>query len=295
MTSSEYPALFQNADTAAANRQRVYFRAILAQYALLLIAASVATLSSFLTPRSAALVYLICISLAGFLLLHNTMKKPEQDWYNARALAESVKTLSWRYMMGAEPFGLVQPTKIVRQEFASYIVELLTTHREAGDALVYGHAHGAQITDRMEAVRALSFSERKQFYFDERIDEQLQWYRQKATFNARRGRVLSYLCIAVYGFGIVAGAAQWQDPGALPNWISEPILVLAASLLGWIQARRYQELASSYNLTAHEISQARDALEALDEEDHFPSSVTQIEMAFSREHIQWVARQRSLF
>src|SRR6266853_2951693 len=32
--------------------------------------------------------------------------KPERTWYEGRAAAESVKTLSWRYAVGGEPFNV---------------------------------------------------------------------------------------------------------------------------------------------------------------------------------------------
>ncbi|HCB7267327.1 TPA: SLATT domain-containing protein, partial [Escherichia coli] len=36
------------------------------------------------------------------LLLYMAVQKPEKEWYGCRALAESIKTSTWRYMMRAE-------------------------------------------------------------------------------------------------------------------------------------------------------------------------------------------------
>ena len=38
------------------------------------------------------------------ILIARAQSKPEQWWYRCRALAESVKTLTWRFMMHATPF-----------------------------------------------------------------------------------------------------------------------------------------------------------------------------------------------
>lgn len=68
-------------------------------------------------------------------------------------------------------------------------------------------------------------------------------------------------------------------------------IAAAASILTWIQAKRFSELAASYTLAAHEINIIKS--QALDEmnEDEFSVFVGDAENAFSREHTQWVARK----
>src|SRR5690606_15189811 len=47
-----------------------------------------------------------------FLCIFIGYQKPDRIWYNARAVAESVKTLTWRYMMRAEPFQATEETPL---------------------------------------------------------------------------------------------------------------------------------------------------------------------------------------
>jgi len=66
---------------------------------------------------------------------------------------------------------------------------------------------------------------------------------------------------------------------------------LPIAILGWVQIKRYQELASSYSLTAHEITFAKNELVQKDTESKFAAFVADTENAFSREHTQWYARK----
>ena len=64
-------------------------------------------------------------------------------------------------------------------------------------------------------------------------------------------------------------------------------------MLSWIQAKRFQELAASYALAAHEISIIRQQSSGPMDDRAFSRFVGDAENAFSREHTQWVARQDS--
>jgi len=97
-----YPALFRSADTAANNKQKLYLALLRAEYATLLLASILS--SNLFSDTTYLLFYAIIFLESVTLLLLRTKLKPEQDWYRCRALAESVKTLTWRYMMRASPF-----------------------------------------------------------------------------------------------------------------------------------------------------------------------------------------------
>jgi len=65
------------------------------------IAGELDSYKTFLAITGAVLFF---ISLA--LSVYVKSAKLECTWYDGRAVAESVKSLSWRYMMGADPFPL---------------------------------------------------------------------------------------------------------------------------------------------------------------------------------------------
>jgi hypothetical protein len=94
LNSENYPAVFRSADEGANRNQRLYLWLIRIEYGLLFVAA-VLSMELF----AGATFYLIyaCVFLATLIvLLSRALIKPEQDWYRCRALAESVKTLTWR-------------------------------------------------------------------------------------------------------------------------------------------------------------------------------------------------------
>lgn len=69
---------------------------------------------------------------------------------------------------------------------------------------------------------------------------------------------------------------------------------MASAIIGWTQVKKFNELASSYTLTAHEIGIIQSKVHDAQDEDAFSDFVNEAEQAFSREHTQWVARQQSV-
>ena len=51
-----------------------------------------------------AIVGVLLFFISGLITVVIQLLKKEKDWYAGRALAESVKTLSWRFIMCAEPY-----------------------------------------------------------------------------------------------------------------------------------------------------------------------------------------------
>jgi hypothetical protein len=152
------------------------------------------------------------------------------------------------------------------------------------------HLDESQITSEMERVRRLSTEERQTYYRDARVLEQLTWYAHKAKFNQRRATWYYWGLFGTIFCAIVLALCRIRFPST-PYWPTDAFVTLAASLLSWIQAKRFQELAVSYALTAHEISFIRQQASAKMTESEFSQFVGDAEMAFSREHTQWTARR----
>ena len=76
-----------------------------------------------------------------------------------------------------------------------------------------------------------------------------------------------------------------------PYWPTDVFVSTAASILSWMQAKRFSELAASYALAAHEIGLIKEQSMAPDTPEKFSLFVGDAENAFSREHTQWVARK----
>lgn len=284
-----YPAIYTAAGTLAARSQKSYLRLIRTEYALLIVLA-VAALDLSRAPiyyASVALIFLLSLSAQ----IARNWIKPEQTWYRGRALAESVKTSSWRYCMRAEPFGDADSLKQRRAEFRNHLKQILTTNRHIGDKLPPDSATEEQITSSMEQVRGLSLEDRVHYYDKYRILEQRAWYAKKAHENRLASQRWMVSAILVYLIAIALVLVRIARPDLL-NLPIEPLIVIASSIVGWTQVKKYNELASSYTLTAHEIGIMRSRLHEIAGEEDFSEFINEAEQAFSREHTQWVARQQ---
>jgi len=284
-----FPALFSAADESANKWQHSFWRLIRAEYALLFLA-SVFTMglsNHGLYHAGYALVLLASLAV----LLHRTGRKPEQDWYRSRALAESVKTSTWRYVMRAQPFN--GEDLDARKQFRHMLGELLSSNEHIADKLAGYKLDGAQTTPEMEQVRAMDWKARRDLYVTSRIRDQRAWYSAKATQHAASAAFWRRISIGIYVVGVVLALIRISNHDWLPFWPVEPLIVAASAVLGWGQINKFSELASAYTLTALEIGLIEGKLQDLDKESELSDFVNEAELAFSREHTQWVARQTS--
>lgn len=289
MQMKDYPALFHAADGASAVKQKLYLGLICSQF-FLLILISVSATPELDSPAMRVLTLVtLLISLGLMVYLANT--KPEQDWYRARALSESIKTATWRFMMRAEPFGAAQAEADTMREFRGFLTDILAANRQPAHNLNYAGISGEQITQQMRAVRAQPLEERRQFYLTYRIRDQQTWYTQKARSNRRAFRFWAGISFLAYGALIIICSVRILTD-ALRLVPLDALLVAASSILGWIQIKKFNELASSYALTSHEIGLVESRLDDATTEAAFELFVNDAEQAFSREHTQWVARQQ---
>lgn len=286
----EYPALYKAASVLSATSQKWYHRLLMTEYGLLCLAA---VLSMITTPdRAVQSIQAIVFIALAVLLLYRAKTKPEQDWYKGRALAESIKTSTWRYCMRAAPFEDIADIRVRRAEYRNYLRDILRTNRYIGDRIPPDSAADDQITISMDDIRALSLEERRSFYLEHRIREQRIWYINKAGDNKRAARRWVVSCSSTYGIAVVLlvlrpSFPEWQF------WPFEPLIVLASSIIGWMQIKKFNELTSAYTLTAHEIGIIQGRLDEVASKEEFSEFVNEAELAFSREHTQWVARQNA--
>lgn len=274
----------------SAESQSVTLNLVRGEYILLFIAA-VFSMNFSSDPLYFVISAIVFLGSLGVLIKRN-LEKPEQGWYRGRALAESIKTSCWRYCMRAEPFGDALKVETPRSAFRDHLLEILKINRFIGDRMPPDSAAKDQITVSMQYVRALSLDERKSYYLKFRIREQRIWYARKASYNRKCSKRWMRAGIVAYIFAISFSLLQI----AFPNWKFfpiEPVIVFASAIIGWTQLKKFNELASSYTLTAHEIGFIQGKLETINEEEEFSEFVNDSEQAFSREHTQWVARQQT--
>jgi hypothetical protein len=287
MEHNEYPALYRAADSASNSAQARYLFSIRVHICLLVIGAAL-TVNPLPTKEFSLVHALIFLGAIGISILL-AAKNYEKTWYGARALAESVKTASWRFMMKADPFLDASSVKEVKSLFRNLLSEILRTNNQLGEVLGGMNSDGDQITDSMTSVRANNLQERKETYLKYRIDEQRKWYATKSALNKRRGAqfffaLMTFQILAVIFVLLRIVYPEWK------LWPTDIFVVAAGGVVTWIQLKRYREITAAYSLTAHEIGIIRGKLQDSDNDEEFSEFVKDAENAFSREHTQWAAK-----
>jgi hypothetical protein len=285
MKKEDFPALYRSASALTHESQKHFFFALKLHLVLLVVGAvlSVVNISTWEIAVLQAFAFLGALSCSIYLFT----KRPDRYWYAGRAVAESIKTITWRFVSRAEPFNTDDAAS--RSSFHQKLRAIIDQNKDVAGALS-SELDGAQVTDAMIKIRALPLEDRKAVYSDSRIKDQLTWYAKKAAFNRKASRNFFAALILTNVIAVICAVLRVRFL-TTPVWPTDVFVAIAASLLSWMQAKRYSELASSYALAAHEISLIREQALLAGTDDAFSSFVGDAENAFSREHTQWVARK----
>lgn len=287
LTDRDLPGFFRDADRASLRGQRL----TLLWSATRLWGAVAAALGGALSWRLGDLNVWGCLALLGFAAalvaeIVLATQQPERDWYSGRALAESAKTLAWRYAVDAAPFF---------QDLASREARLLMQERlsevaaKGKDRITLG-SDEPDITAGMIALRNASFEDRRMAYLTGRIQDQKNWYVANAEKNRRRASILRILLIV----GEV-GAVLLAGGRAFGVWDLDVSGIFASAIAGgaaWLGLKQYSSLASAYSVAAAELNLSYGKL-ADTEEGDWPIAVADAEEAISREHTMWLASRSS--
>jgi hypothetical protein len=285
MQEQDFPALYRSADELSLASQRHFFRALKLHLVLLVIAAalSIANIPHWAVAACQLVALLGALSCSIYLFSEH----PDRYWYAGRAVAESIKTITWRYVCRAEPFHGGDTT--ARCDFQQKLKAIVDQNKDVAQALT-NHLDAPQITQAMTQMRAAPLEDRKSTYATSRIKDQLTWYAKKASFNKRTSNGFFWALIVTNSVAVICAILRIKFV-YVPFWPTDVFIAAAASLLSWMQARRFSELASSYALAAHEIGLIREQAFSPNTDEAFSQFVGDAENAFSREHTQWVARR----
>ena len=277
-----YPALFHAADTASESAQR-WFLGLSAFRLWALVAVAVLAALTGVIGQWSAFIALAPIGVALFAEIMLAARRPERKWYQARAVAESAKTLAWRYQVGGRPLG----RRLTDAEADTEIIARFRGLLREFDQLGLPPAQEDQVTQGMRIFRSLPLEERIEGYRKGRIQNQLEWYADKANWNQRRadwyqaGLIiieLAALCVAlitaVQGFSI---------------GVYSLLAALAVAGVGWLQIKQFRSMADAYAVASHELAAINSTFDSVDGEDTWEDFVDQAEEAISREHTMWLA------
>ncbi|MGW4893731.1 DUF4231 domain-containing protein [Kitasatospora sp. NPDC004240] len=288
------PELFRTADRASLDGQRRTLRWYRGLIAMLVLAAVVGSLpgpekrgDADITPLFSVIAFLV----AGYFWWRLRTANPQGRWYEARAVAESVKTLAWKYAVRARPFhGEAESAEVDR----GYLAQLEDVLRAFDDPAIVPPDTVAEITPEMRRVRAGNLSSRRTLYLRTRVEGQRTWYRARA--DAYESQATSW-GLGVAALIILGGAAAVaQATGTLPVHVFGASSAAAAAIIAWTQLKQLRPLASAYQLAARVLENVGNQLSDLDlkapdAEASWARLAAEAEDAVSREHTTWRAKR----
>jgi len=259
--------------------------------ALLLAIAIVSAIDWQLFPIYRTFSIIAALGLIGltFLQLFGQIQKYDRKWFASRAVAESVKVQTWRFMMKVSPYDSSDASSACNQ-FVEDVLQMLKEQQDA--KLVAGSkpVQGKEVSQFMLDQREKSIIERRDFYVKDRIDDQQNWYSKKATWNSKQ-----YGRWTIATFGLQAGSGiialmTFVFPGSPFNPVGV-LTTLAISGISWMNARGYRELSQSYGLIAHDLSGFQSVAEEANDQGRLEKLVSNVESRISGEHTYWKARR----
>ena len=281
------PGLYQVTDRVSLKNQNHYFN-LIRWYLILLI---IAALVSFVWPKEqlSVIISLVIFLITIAILVWIKIKKPDNIWYNGRAVAESIKTRSWRWVMKASPYDN-ENDDLVIHEFISDQKSILKQNKSISEILDT-EIPSDPISQTMKQIRLLDIPSRLELYREQRIKDQIHWYSLKAKENEDKARFWFIGSIVLYSIAILLLIYKITDTSmSLPI---EAITTAGTGILTWVNSKKFNELHFSYKLTAHEITFIKMSGQNITTENELSEFIINSEMAFSREHTQWVARKMS--
>lgn len=293
MLDKDFPNYFRAGDKASLLAQYTYTKFVRWDL-LFMVFASFLSIYNYQSEDSKTVVYVISglsLLIATILSLVIKNKKYEDVWYRGRALAESCKTLTWRYVTCSEYFEHNLEKAVVDKRFTDRIKEINNEFSDLVGILNAKHIALPIITDEMRRVRHLSIIERKQYYLKHRIDNQITWYSTKAESNKNKYEnwfwaviISQILAIISIGFLIKFPMSNFNLVGLFSTF--------SASCFSWLQLKKYQENKEAYTTATSELNIIKQELGEASSETEFSKFVLDAENAMSREHTLWIAQKR---
>jgi len=281
-----FPALFEAADTIAAESQKKFLRALRAELLALSAAALVAQIPAREIGGAGPIAALALFAVALAIRVSRVEEHAQRQWYDARAAAESIKSASWQYAVGGEAYRLDDPDAEPRfqADLRRYLGQLPHLDVPTGSAAQSG------ASSDMQALRRMPVAHRAEAYLRDRVEDQLGWYSTSAGRNKKRARRWWAFTVVLEGAAVAVGLARVVAKFDV-DWLGV-LAAIAASLAAWQQAKRYTELSESYAVTSHEVGLIRSSLDGDACERDWAQFVHDAEAAFSREHTLWLARRQ---
>lgn len=281
------PQLFLAADKASLDAQTHFINGTRLRLLLVVLsAASAVTAWRVGASKIDVLAIVSTLLFVGALMVEALLwrGRPDKTWYDARAVAESAKTLAWKFAVRGEPFldeGLTE------SEMARRVVKRLNDVRVQFRGLDLAPVDAKSVSTWMSDQRRASWEDRKKVYLAERLHQQKTWYADKAKYNKRRSTQWRTALVALEFLGVITSLVA-----AFQSWLPLLAPVLAAMVgagVAWMETKQHDFNSRAYAAAVFDLAQAETKLEVAESEQEWAMEVSNSEDAISREHTLWLA------
>jgi hypothetical protein len=286
MEDKDYPNYFIAGDRASLEAQRKYI--CLSRVGLII--TFIASFISIFEWEYKYHIILILFFLTFIISIILKEKSYGDIWYNGRALAESCKTLTWRFMMNSELFEKDLSEKQASENFYNNIESIVKEIKDVSKNISIDD-DTTIITDKMKKIRQSDLKKRKDFYLNYRINNQIIWYSKKEKLNAFYNNLYYYIMIISYVLSFMAISYLICDSILKFNFIGV-FTTFSASIFSWMQLKKYRENKDAYRIALNELNIIKGRFKTIESEEDFVKFVLDSENAMSREHTLWLAQRR---
>lgn len=283
---SDLPQLFQAADRASQDAQRSYLRGTRNRLWLLVGAAATGVATWRIGSGNVdvfGLVGVVAFILTILVELNLWRTRPDKAWYDGRAVAESAKTLAWKYAVCGGPFPAAMPDADATRE----LVRTLEGVRNQFGELELEALNAPTVSAWMSQQRSSCLEDRRQTYLDARVREQRSWYSRKANYNKKQStrwrRSLFLLEVLGAVSSLVAALIE------IPLLLAPAVAAAIGAVVAWVETKQHDALTRAYSAAVTDLSNAEAKLRLADSENTWAAEVDDAEEAISREHVVWLA------
>ena len=282
----DFPGIYQEADNISNKTQKCYLLVLKLYLTILIIASILFTYFNNVWEVKIvnAILSLVILALSFVFFCYDF----QGIWYNARAVAESIKTSCWRFAIKAEPYNVEDEEA---DEFLlNTMKHIIGMNRDFQKHITACFSCNEQLPSSLTKIRLLPLEKRRDFYHNYRVLEQELWYKNKSEYPNKKSKlffallVLLSLIISVFLFLSLDKTNSFNYP-------VEILLSLLSIIFTWVQTKKYKELNKSYALASYEIGFISSQKNKITSEEQLSEYVDNSENAFSREHTQWIARK----
>jgi len=293
LSYDSFPAAYRHADKSS-KRYRRRYSTVVVSFSVFSVATPVVQLLLESNRQALATSLLVATVAQLGIALINAGLPLSTHWYENRAVAESTKSLTWRYAVGGLPFSVDLPSSQQNDttQFSVRLMELVKVIHEHDMGFDSAEIVLDEDLSEVISLRQSSLARRQEIYRQGRLQDQLHWYLEKAQQQGRLSRIFNLLTVvfSLTATAIATAAASGHPDDLLLKGIT-PISAAALGFLAFSKSQNYSLNSSAYQLASYEIRLILSQQLPTDEHE-WADWVDQAEEALSREHVMWQTSKR---